>query len=207
MRDFAEGFVERTELVAPVWIPEEIDELPPDMQRAVLRVVQEALTNVHRHAGASHVSVNTRIMSRNLAVSIPDNGHGMATPARPDGAIRFGVGIAAMRARLEKFGGDLRIRPSRSGTGIVTMVPAQVPAGRRSLPDTADAVAGQGGRPGPFLKFKGLPPAVSGFCADGFGSREGQNPNRTTPRDRPGAQGSRWVCLCLMGHSPDHPPS
>ncbi|MBA1158895.1 sensor histidine kinase [Microvirga mediterraneensis] len=119
MRDFAEGFVERTELVAQIRIPEEIDELPPDMQRAVLRVVQEALPNVHRHAGASHVSVNARTVSRYLAVGIRDNGHGMATSARPDGAIRFG--------------GDLRIRPSRSGTGIVTMVPAPS-AGRAPLP-------------------------------------------------------------------------
>jgi two-component system NarL family sensor kinase len=137
LRDFAEGFAGRTGLVARIRIPEEVDELPPDMQRAVLRVVQEALTNVHRHASASHVSVDARITSRYLVVRIRDNGHGMVGP---DGPIRFGVGVAGMRARLEQFDGDLRIRTGRSGTVVVAMVPvpsagrAPLPAGRLRMP-------------------------------------------------------------------------
>src|SRR6185436_6994071 len=50
LRDFAEGFAGRTGLVARIRIPEEVDDLRPELQRAILRVVQEALTNVHRHA-------------------------------------------------------------------------------------------------------------------------------------------------------------
>ncbi|WP_162419765.1 histidine kinase [Microvirga brassicacearum] len=140
LRDFAEGFAGRTGLVARIRIPEEVDDLPPDLQRAILRVVQESLTNVHRHAGASHVSVDARIISGRLFVRIGDNGHGMVAPARPGGPIRLGVGVAGMRARLEQFGGDLRIRTGRSGTGIVAMIPvpnagrAPPPAGRMRLP-------------------------------------------------------------------------
>lgn len=140
LRDFAEGFAGRTGLVARIRIPEEVDELPPDMQRAVLRVVQEALTNVHRHAGATHVSVDARIMSGRLVARIRDNGHGMGAAVRPDGPIRFGVGVAGMRARLEQFGGDLRIRTGRSGTTVVAMVPVSsagrtpLPAGRLRMP-------------------------------------------------------------------------
>src|SRR3712207_2334521 len=51
LRDFVEGFAGRTGLVARIRIREEVDDLPSDLQRTVLRVVQEALTNVHRHAG------------------------------------------------------------------------------------------------------------------------------------------------------------
>jgi signal transduction histidine kinase len=140
LRDFAEGFAERTGLVARIRIPEEVDDLRPELQRAILRVVQEALTNVHRHADASHVSIAARIMSGRLVVRIRDNGHGMAGLARPDGPIRLGVGVAGMRARLEQFGGDLRIRTGRGGTGIVAMVPvpntgrAPLPAGRLRMP-------------------------------------------------------------------------
>jgi two-component system, NarL family, sensor kinase len=123
LRDFAEGFAGRTGLVARIQIPEEVDDLPSELQRAILRVVQEALTNVHRHASASHVSVDARIMSGHLTVRIRDNGHGMAAPLRLDGPIRFGVGIAGMRARLEQFGGGLRIRTSRGGTVVVARVP------------------------------------------------------------------------------------
>ncbi|MET0428277.1 MAG: histidine kinase [Microvirga sp.] len=123
LRDFSEGFAGRTGLVARIRIPEEVDDLSPDLQRTILRVVQEALTNVHRHAGASHVSVNARIMSGRLVVRIRDNGHGMVGPVRPDGRIRLGVGVAGMQARLEQFGGELKIRTGRSGTGIIAMVP------------------------------------------------------------------------------------
>ncbi len=131
LRDFAEGFAGRTGLVARIRIPEEVDDLPPELQRAILRVVQEALTNVHRHADASHVSVKARIRSGRLVVRIRDNGHGMIGPARPDGPIRLGVGVAGMRARLEQFGGDLRIRTGRGGTSVVAMVPIRG-AGRAS---------------------------------------------------------------------------
>lgn len=123
LRDFAEGFAGRTGLVARIRIPEEVDSLSPDLQRAILRVVQEALTNVHRHAGASHVSVDAKIMSGRLTVRIRDNGFGMSSPARTDKPMRFGVGIAGMRARLEQFGGGLRIRTSRGGTVVVASVP------------------------------------------------------------------------------------
>lgn len=123
LRDFAEGFAGRTGLVARIRIPEEVDELPPELQRAILRVVQEALTNVHRHAGASHVSVAARITSGWLVVRVCDNGRGMTGPVRSDGSTRLGVGVAGMRARLEQFGGDLKIRTGRSGTRVIAMVP------------------------------------------------------------------------------------
>lgn len=64
----------------------------------------------------------------------------MVGPAPSDGPIRLGVGVTGMRARLEQFGGDLRIRTDRSGTGIVAIVPilkadrASLPAGRLRTP-------------------------------------------------------------------------
>jgi signal transduction histidine kinase len=123
LRDFAEGFAGRTGLVARIRIPEEVDDLSADLQRTILRVVQEALANVYRHAGASHVSVNARITSGRLVVRIRDNGHGMVGRDRPDRPIRLGVGVAGMRARLEQFGGDLRIRMDRGGTCVIAVVP------------------------------------------------------------------------------------
>ncbi|WP_460666786.1 sensor histidine kinase, partial [Kribbella swartbergensis] len=129
LRDFAEGFAGRTGLVARIRIPEEVDDLSPELQRAILRVVQEALTNVHRHAGASRVSVDARIRSGRLVVRIRDNGHGMTDRDQPAGPVRLGVGIAGMRARLEQFGGNLRIRSGPGGTSVIAVVPVTV-AGR-----------------------------------------------------------------------------
>jgi two-component system, NarL family, sensor kinase len=96
--------------------------------------VQEALSNVHRHAGASQVSVDARIMSGRLIVRIRDNGYGMSGLARTDGPIRLGVGIAGMRARLEQFGGGLSIRTGRRGTVVVARVSV---SGGRHLPPVA----------------------------------------------------------------------
>ncbi|WP_457091941.1 sensor histidine kinase [Microvirga sp. P5_D2] len=129
LRDFAEGFAGRTGLVARIRIPEEVDEIPPDLQRTILRVVQEALTNVHRHANASQVSVDARIASGRLMVRIHDNGRGMKHPGRSDGPVRLGVGIVGMRARLEQFGGNLRIRTGPGGTSIMAVLPVSI-AGR-----------------------------------------------------------------------------
>jgi two-component system, NarL family, sensor kinase len=151
LRDFAEGFAGRTGLVAHIRIPEEVDELSPELQRTILRVVQEALTNVHRHAGASHVSVKARFASGRLIVRIRDNGRGMVGSARPDGPIRFGVGVAGMRARLEQFGGSLRIRTGRGGTSILAMVPvrgagrAWPSAGRLRMPWQSAPAEADGG--------------------------------------------------------------
>lgn len=123
LRDFTEGFAGRTGLVSRLRIPEEVDELPPDLQRTILRVVQEALTNVHRHAGASHVSVIARTGSGWLAVRIRDNGRGMDGSTKPGESTRLGVGISGMRARLEQFSGVLRIRTGPCGTSVVAVVP------------------------------------------------------------------------------------
>lgn len=129
LRDFADGFAGRTGLVARIRIPEEVDSIPSDLQRTILRVVQEALTNVHRHADASHVSVDARITSGRLVVRIRDNGRRIGSPAQPEDPVRLGVGIAGMRARLEQFGGELRIKFSPGGTSIIALLPASA-AGR-----------------------------------------------------------------------------
>jgi two-component system NarL family sensor kinase len=149
LREFAEGFAGRTGLVARIRIPEEVDDLPPELQRAILRVVQEALTNVHRHAGASRVSVNARLTPGRLVVRIRDNGHGTAGAAQPDVPIRLGVGVAGMRARLEQFGGSLRIRTGHGGTSVLATVRgagrASPPAGRLRMPWQSAPAEADGG--------------------------------------------------------------
>ena len=133
LQDFARGFAGRTGLVASIRIPEEVDGIPEDLQRTILRVVQEALTNVHRHANASEVSVVASIRSGRLIVRIRDDGRGIPRDIRAAEGARLGVGLAGMRARLEQFDGELRIRASRSGTIVTAAVPLRQ-AGRRSAP-------------------------------------------------------------------------
>ncbi|HEV7317190.1 MAG TPA: sensor histidine kinase [Ensifer sp.] len=123
LRLYIEGFAGRTGLASRIRIPEEVDRICPEIQWSILRVVQEALANVHRHADASHVSIHARISARRLVVRIRDDGCGIAGATASDAPIRFGVGIPGMRARLKQFGGDLRIRTGRCGTAIVANIP------------------------------------------------------------------------------------
>lgn len=123
LRDFIEGFAMRTDLIARIRIPEEIDAVPREIQWALLRVAQEALGNAHRHAGARRIFVNARVSATRLMFQIRDDGHGIKTRGVDDGKMRFGVGIPGMRARLKQFGGDLRIRSGTTGTTVAAIVP------------------------------------------------------------------------------------
>jgi two-component system NarL family sensor kinase len=123
LRAFIEGFAGRTGLQARVRISDAVDHAPPDIQRSVLRVVQEALANVHRHAGASQVDVGAKLVGDRLVVRIRDDGLGMAMAGGAGGRLRMGVGIPGMHARLRQFGGDLKLRTSSKGTSLLAYVP------------------------------------------------------------------------------------
>jgi len=101
-----------------------LDDAPPEIQRATLRVVQEALANVHRHAAASRVDVGARLVGGCLVVRVRDNGRGMTVAG---GRHRMGVGIPGMQARLRQFGGDLKIRTGCKGTSLLAHVPVPGP--------------------------------------------------------------------------------
>jgi two-component system NarL family sensor kinase len=137
LQAFIEGFAERTGLEADIRISDRVDDAPPDVQRSILRVVQEALANVHRHAGASQVHVGARFVAGRLVVRVRDDGRGMAVPEGLHGRHRMGVGIPGMHARLRQFGGDLKIRTGPGGTSLLAYVPvsgsSQVPAPRLPL--------------------------------------------------------------------------
>ena len=98
---------------------EGLADLPAAVEVACYRIVTEALTNVTRHAHATHCSVRLRL-NHGLDVNICDDGVGL-----PEGW-RAGVGIASMRERVTELGGDLVIEPSLPhGTRINAHLPAR----------------------------------------------------------------------------------
>jgi signal transduction histidine kinase len=76
------------------------DGLPFAVQRTVLRIVQEALVNVHRHAGASEVRIRLTCKARGLALAVRDDGRGLPAGTADAADGRLGVGIPGMRTRL-----------------------------------------------------------------------------------------------------------
>jgi two-component system NarL family sensor kinase len=117
IRHYIDGYADRSGLTVKLRSTPKVDKLPLRVQRSLFRIIQEALTNVHRHASASHVSVELRWISGRVHVTITDNGRGGdRSPLRP------GVGIYGMRARARQFGGDLKIRTGPHGTKIHVVV-------------------------------------------------------------------------------------
>jgi signal transduction histidine kinase len=124
LRTYLDGFARRTGLRAQASVVGDVEGLAFALQCSLLRIIQEALANVHRHASASHVSVGLRRRSDALRLIVADDGCGMpAANGRADGSVRNGMGISGMKARLSEFGGRLEIRSGPHGTTIAAIVP------------------------------------------------------------------------------------
>ena len=92
--------------------------VPPDVEAAAYRIIQEALTNVVRHADAHQAHITLAASDSTLMVTVADNGHGIRDQGR-DGA----VGLASMRQRAEAFQGTLRVESSDQGTTVMATLP------------------------------------------------------------------------------------
>jgi two-component system, NarL family, sensor kinase len=120
VRLFVEGFAQRTGLEVAFEADPAVDRAPPPAPHAALRIIQEALMNVHRHAQAQSVSVGLAIDADQLTVSVADDGRGLPSNR---GELCLGVGIPGMRIRAQQLGGDLAISSDASGTRIVAKLP------------------------------------------------------------------------------------
>lgn len=130
-RWFVEGFGKRSGIDVNLDIHDGVARLPAPVELVLFRVLQESLTNVHRHSGASRADVSLRLSGNRATLRVKDYGHGMPENVlqslREDGA-SAGVGLAGMTERIREMGGGLEIHSSADGTEIL----ARVPFGHRS---------------------------------------------------------------------------
>ena len=108
--------------------------IPPDSEECLLRVAQEALANVRKHAAASHVEVTLSYLDDQVVLELRDDGVGFepASLAGTEG-FRSGVGLQAMAERVEELGGTRRIESGRGeGTAIVVELPLEASLDRDS---------------------------------------------------------------------------
>jgi signal transduction histidine kinase len=134
LRWYLEGFSERSKIRVQLQLPEEIGRLPRDLETAVFRIVQECLTNVHRHAASPTVSVCISRTSGEVRVEITDEGKGIPPEKRAELHLpgKAGVGLRGMRERVRQLGGRLEIqsREDRSGTIVIARLPVGKEAAR-----------------------------------------------------------------------------
>jgi PAS domain S-box-containing protein len=118
LRGYVEGFSRRSGIAVTLTTEGELEQLGFDIELAVFRIVQECLSNVHRH---SHSATASILLARNgqlLTLEIADQGRGL----RP-GTDNAGVGIAAMRERVRLLKGQMEIRSGAAGTAIAIRLP------------------------------------------------------------------------------------
>jgi PAS domain S-box-containing protein len=120
IRLFLEGFSGRGSISTEFIISEEFGRLPEDLEIAVFRVVQECLTNVHRHSDCKSAVVKLSRLPDKVRVEITDDGKGMSAE------LTLGVGLRGMRERVEQLGGKLEIESNSKGTTVRAMIPLKL---------------------------------------------------------------------------------
>jgi len=126
---YLEGFTKRSGIKTAFEVSPEFDRMPGDLELALFRVLQECLTNVHRHSGSATATV--RLLTRNGAVvlEVADEGKGTDQKEWEDGVkaqgwmAAFGVGLRGMNERLRQLGGSLEVSSSSGGTTVTAMLP------------------------------------------------------------------------------------
>jgi signal transduction histidine kinase len=130
LHHYAEGFSQRSGLQVDLDVASDLERLPDNVELALFRVVQEALSNVTRHSGSptAHIQLNRYWVDgrRYVRLAIRDNGNGRAVAgSRPAGSRRShgGVGLASMRERLHQIGGQLELESTGGWTVVTALVP------------------------------------------------------------------------------------
>jgi len=124
IRWYIKGLVERSDLKIDLHIPKDFGRLPDDVEVALFRIVQECLTNIHRHSGGKTATIRLSHNIATVSLQIQDDGRGI--PEKTLVAIRTqrsGVGMTGMRERVRHLRGSLDIQSNAGGTTISVTFP------------------------------------------------------------------------------------
>jgi len=126
VRDYADGFAERSGIRVDLGLPKALERLPEEVETALFRIMQESLTNVHRHSGSPTASIVIDRNPNEVTLVVKDSGRGMPNnhQVSPNGSVSgLGVGIAGMRERVRQLGGRMEIDSSGKGTTVSAVLP------------------------------------------------------------------------------------
>jgi signal transduction histidine kinase len=129
LRWYIRGFTERSGIKVELELPEDFERLPRDVETAIFRLVQECLTNIHRHSESPTATIGVVHANGEVRIEVRDQGKGIA----PDKKLELlsagtpGVGIRGMRERLRQLGGAMEINSDGDGSG--TQVVVRLPVG------------------------------------------------------------------------------
>jgi signal transduction histidine kinase len=125
LRWYVDGFSERSQIKVGLQIPEPFRRLSEEMEIAIFRMVQECLTNIHRHSGGNSAAIRVREENHRIVVEVQDAGKGIPLEKQLEltASGRIGVGFRGMRERVRQLGGTLEIRSDNAGTAVTATLP------------------------------------------------------------------------------------
>jgi signal transduction histidine kinase len=125
LRWYVDGFAQRSGIRVSLALHFDRGRLSRDLETAIFRVVQECLTNIHRHSESPTAEIQLRQISGNLVLQISDEGKGI--PAGKMSQIASsgvsGVGVRGMRERIKDFGGEFDLASDETGTRVTVAIP------------------------------------------------------------------------------------
>lgn len=124
---YVDGFAKRSGIDTTLELAPDFGRLPPDFEIAIFRIIQESLTDVHRHSGSPSAEVHLVRANGEVRLEVQDRGKGMPVEKQQslatDGPL--GVGLRGMRERVAQLWGTLDVRSSESGTIVRANLPVQ----------------------------------------------------------------------------------
>ncbi len=125
LKSYIAGFSQRTGIDVALDVPPDLGRLAPEVETALFRIVQEGLTNVHRHSGSTRAAIRVSLTESEVRLAVKDEGAG-AEPrygSAEDDIVRLGVGIPGMRERAQQLGGHMDIDSGPAGTTVTVALP------------------------------------------------------------------------------------
>jgi PAS domain S-box-containing protein len=125
---FVEGMTKRSGIETLLDIqPADFPRLPADLETAIFRIIQEALTNVFRHSGARKAWITLTKEEGRIVVMVRDDGKGVSEQVSALQPGSLGVGVGGMKQRAQEFGGQLRLMNANPGTLLEVVIPFRFP--------------------------------------------------------------------------------
>jgi signal transduction histidine kinase len=127
-RWYVEGFAKRSGIPTSLDIPESFGRLPESIELALFRVLQESLTNVHRHSKSPRADVSLRLSPQQVVLRVRDYGKGIPAEVLDrfqQNRAHGGVGLTGMRERIHELGGRLEMNSNGRGTEVLAVMPRE----------------------------------------------------------------------------------
>jgi signal transduction histidine kinase len=124
---YVEGFVERSNLNVDLQLPDKWERLSRELELAIFRLIQESLTNIHRHSASREAVIKLELTPTEVILFVRDFGKGISLIANGHNGgrilTRIGVGIRGMQERVRQLGGSITIKNADPGTSVEVHFP------------------------------------------------------------------------------------